>query len=873
MDNSDYWQQVEELFHAALAQPPEARAQFLLVACGNHETLRAEVTALLAAHETAQPLPLASAIQAVAEQFLHAADPPSLIGNHIRQYHVRSKLGHGGMGEVYLAYDQQLCRQVALKRLLVPPGAHAQAKRRFRREAQAAAQLEHPNVCAIHEVLEENAECFIVMQYIAGETLAARLQRAPLTVDEALDYAVQIAAALHAAQQAGVIHRDLKPHNIMLDAHGQVKVLDFGIAKLAGPAETRVAAPTLTTNPALVLGTPNYMSPEQARGETVDARSDLFCLGIVLYEMLTGQPPFTAPSASEVLANVLKTDPAPLQTQLPGVSAELKRVLRKALAKPVEQRYQTAQALLDDLQQIRRARREPPSTTATWRNLFAWRISNVGWRGWAAVVLLVLLLAIGWRNWQRPAPTQPRDPSGVFDSIAVLPFSRAADADAYLADGLAEELINDLARLPDLRVTPRSVVFGAQAHPFDLRQAHERLQVKALLTGRVIVRDGRVELQVELIETARQAQVWGRRFSRPVAELQMLRQEVTSALLAQLRPARSVAPGPKQHQTSAAAYAEYLKGRYALRQRLRGEAGSRSPRTVNLLEGTLKLDPHFAPAWAALAAAYTALLTDGVLPPQKGARQAKDAALKALSLDNSLPEAHLALADLYFYCDWNFAEAEREFKRFIELSPHDAQPWRSYAQFLTYQRRFAEAEQALHQARQLEPFSYANELARARLFNRTRQHDDAINHCHETIKLYPQQLGLKIELANAYLAKGQFKEALALREKINDARRTPSSLFRLALYHAAAGERAQAFQLLTRYQAERAASHTVSYRYAYGMARIHAVLGEKEQCLQYLEQAYQQRVVALVALGTDSVFDPLRDDPRFLALLRRIGLP
>jgi serine/threonine protein kinase len=860
MEISNYWQQVEELFHAALQLPPGARDRFLSEACGSQEALRAEVAALLAAHETPDGQPLDAAIQAVAGQFLTATGGTSLEGLLIRQYEIRARLGHGGMGEVYLAYDNQLCRQVALKRLRVPLAALPHAKQRFRREAQAAAQLDHPNVCTIHEVLEVDAECFIVMQYIAGETLAARLQHAPLALEQALDCAIQIAAALGAAQAAGIIHRDLKPHNIMLSAQGQVKVLDFGIAKFARPAGAGLATPALTTNPALILGTPNYMSPEQARGETVDARSDLFSLGVVLYEMLTGQPPFAAPAASEVLANVLKTEPAPLRTLLPAASPALEAVLQKALAKPVEQRYQTAQALMDDLRQVQQI----PVEARPSRLNGAWRGGRAG--GVAALVLL--LLTVSWLAWRRPAFEQ----SAQLDSLAVLPFRQTGgdEQSAYLAAGLTEELINDLTKVTALRIVPRSVVFEYQDKAFDLRQVGERLQVRTLLTGRLTVHNGQLELQAELVEAARQAQLWGQRFSRPVSELQLLRQDVTTALLANLRPVQQSAL-PQQHPTSPAAYEAYLKGLYALRQRLRGEAGTRSTRTVNLLESALKLDQHYAPAWAALAAAYAALTHDGVLPSAEGASKAKDAALKALSLDNSLPEAHLALADTYFFSEWNYAEAEREYKRYIELNPHDAQPWRSYAQFLSYQRRFPEAQQALTQGRQLEPYSYANEVALAHLLSRERRYEHLIEHCLEAIKLYPRQLGLKIDLASAYLAQGQFDLALKLRAEVTESRPTPSSIFRLAIFHAAAGDRERAFELLARYQARRAAEGSVSHRHAYGMARLHAVLGEKEASLQYLEKAYQQKVVALVALATDSAFDKLRDEPRFQEMLRRLG--
>lgn len=864
MNTSDHWQRVEELFHGALKLPPEARVQFLTEACGGAEALRAQVAALLAAHESVEDAPLEVRVSAIADGWLTAAQRESLAGRTIRQYQVLDKLGQGGMGEVYLAYDSRLCRQVALKRLLAQAGFQSQAKQRFLREARAAARLDHPNVCAIYEVFEEEAECLIVMQYIEGETLAARLQRGSCTVAEALAITVQIAAALAAAHQAGVIHRDIKPHNLMLSAQGQVKVLDFGIAKLLEQAETAVSPPAITTNPAQILGTPNYMSPEQARGETVDARSDLFCLGVVLYEMLTGQAPFDAPSTSEVLANLLKTEPPPLRSLLPTATAELEAVLQKALAKQPAARYQTAQELLDDLQRLSAKRPVVAGKPAVARRA---QVRPVLYAATLAGILLLVLAA--WWGFKRGPAIHDK-----LDSIAVLPFSQTegqADTD-YLATGLTEELINELTKVSELRVAPRSSVFGIQDKSLGLPQVAEQLQVKVLLTGRLMVRDGQIELQAELIEAARQAQLWGQRFSRPVAELQSLRQEVTSAVLQQLGPGRRVSPRAKQHQTSATAYDAYLKGVYALRQRLRGESGQRSPRTVKLLNEAVKLDQHYAPTWAALAAAYALLTTDGLMSPREGAGKAKDAALKALSLDNALPEAHLALADIYFYTDWNFTEAAREYRRYIELSPHDAQPWRTYARFLSYRRNFVEAEQALAQARRLEPFVYANELAWADFLNDSRQYKRTIEHCLEAIKLYPRQLGLKVELAIAYLNTGRFEQALHLREQITAANPTTFHLTQLAIYRAATGDRAGAFALIARKDAQRAAAGTVSYRHPIGLARLHAMLGEKEEALKYLEQGYQQRIVAMVSLHTDFAYNKLRDDPRFQDLLRRIGL-
>jgi serine/threonine protein kinase/Flp pilus assembly protein TadD len=779
-------------------------------------------------------------------------------------------LGHGGMGEVYLAYDHKLRRQVALKRLLTPTSFQPQAQARFIREAQAAAQLDHPNVCTIYEVLEADGDCFIVMQYVAGEMLAARLERERLSLTEALAITAQIADALATAHRAGVIHRDIKPQNIMLNQQGVVKVLDFGIARLAARQDgAAVADASRLTTGGLILGTPNYMSPEQACGQPVDARSDLFSLGVLLYEMLSGQPPFDAPSASEVIANLLKAAPPPLNSVLPAASTELERVVQKALAKPPEERYQTAEALRDDLQRLQQEAEfvVPPADSRLSRPALPPKgNTRRKWLLTTAALLLLVLGAVGsWLLSERPIEQS-------LDSIAVLPFSHTSEAvAAYLADGLTEGLINELTKLRELRVTPRSVVFDLPNQPLDVRQMGARLQVKALLTGRLMVRGDRLELQTELIEVARQAQLWGERYSRPVAELQALQHELLITLVKQLRPAQRGAEAAQQHQTTPAAYDEYLRGQYALRQRLRGESGHAQPLAVEHFQRALALDEHYAPAWAGLAAAYTKLTRDGALPSREGAARVKEAALKALLLDDALGEAHLALAETYFISEWSFAAAEREYKRYIELSGNDAQAWRSYADFLSITRRFNEAEAALRRARALEAFSYANDLEWAFLLLGSRRYAELIEHCQQTLKLHPQQLRIKGYLADGYLGLGQFEQAIRLQEELSKVNPSPGVSFRLAYFYAAAGRRNEAYKLLAQSDAERKATGKISYRNLYFRARIHAALGEAEPAFALLTAAERERVVPLPALAIDQAFDKLRADPRFTALLHRIG--
>jgi eukaryotic-like serine/threonine-protein kinase len=897
MNSPTYWQRVEELFQAALDRAPGERAQFLFAACGANDQLRTEVASLLAAHEGEAALIDLPAPQ-LAAQLLSVNEPVSLSGQSIRQYRFLKLLGQGGMGEVWLAQDDKLQRQVAIKALTVNPLTATRGQSRLFNEAQAAARLDHPNVCTVYEMLEAEARCFIVMQYVEGETLAERLKRGRLPWHEAVEIAVQIADALVEAHAAGIIHRDIKPQNVMLNTRGVVKVLDFGIAQLnkdeggrmkdEGGTTTSSFIPHPSsfrnpssfrlhpsrTKPALIFGTPGYLAPEQAQGAAVDGRSDLFSLGVVLFEMLTGVAPFEAESPSEAIAKTLKAEPLPLAECLPEAPVELANLVKKALTKQPDERYQTAEALRDDLRLLQQATAfvVPPAGGGLNKQTLppAGGTTNAR-RKWLLTAAMLLLLVLGgagaWVMNQRPAE-QP------LDAIAVLPFSHTSEPEAaYLADGLTEGLINELTKLRELRVTPRSVVFDLPNQPLDVRQTGARLQVKALLTGRLTVRGDRLELQTELIEVAREAQLWGERYSRPVAELQALQHELLTTLITQLRPAQPGREAAQRHQTSPAAYDAYLQGQYALRQRLRGESGRAKPLAVEHFQRALALDEHYAPAWAGLAAAYARLTRDGALSGREGAAKVKEAALKALSLDDELPEAHLALADMYYAYEWNFAAAEREYKRYTELNDNDAQAWRSYAAFLTTMHRFAEAEAVLRRARALEAFSYANDLAWAQLLRDARRYEETIKYCQQTLKLHPQQLEIKAELAYAYLYTGQFEQAIRLREEMSKAAPSPAYTFRLAYFYAAAGRRDEADKVLAQYEAERKATGFVSHRYLYALARIHAVQGEADAAFSFLEAAVRERVVAMPGINTDAAFDKLRADPRFAELLRRVGFP
>jgi serine/threonine protein kinase/Flp pilus assembly protein TadD len=737
MNSPTYWQQVEALFQAALEQAPDDRARFLELTCGTDEQLRAEVASLLAAHEGEASL-LDQPAPQLAARLLAVTQPASLSGQSIRQYHFLKLLGQGGMGEVWLAHDEKLQRQVAIKALTLNPLSATQGQTRVLNEAQASARLNHPNVCTVYEVLEAEARCFIVMQYIEGETLAERLKRGRLPWHEAVELATQIADALMEAHAAGIIHRDIKPQNVMLDQRrprrDAVKVLDFGIAesrqrdeetKEPGEVDAQLApaapsVPAKRTTPGLIFGTPGYLAPEQALGAAVDARSDLFSLGVVLFEMLTGTAPFEAESSSEAIARTLNAEPPPLTNYLPQAPAPLISLVQKALAKQPDERYQTAAELLADLRQLH--------------------------------------------------------------------------AEGHAAEG----------------ATPNSARFKLRRW-----QAVAAMLLVALLAATLF--------------------------------LLARRQSVSST------------PEPKFPVTPAA-YEAYQKGRAALSYDSGGH-GIRKE-AVEHFTRVIELEPNFAPAYAALALAYNNL-HDHEVPSTERIPKAKEAALKALALDYSLAEAHITLAELYFEYEWRFAEALREYELAIQYDPNKAETYARYGTKLAEVGRFAEAQQAMQRAAQLEPYSEHQDGHRATVLLFARQYDQLITHAQQMLSRYGSRSSAQRHLGQAYLGKGQYEQALEL---LTQGDRNQPASPTVGVAYALAGRRDQAVQIAERLR-------TTTQNYAFSLARIYAALGETETALNWLEQAYARREVVMITLKADLAFDRIRSSPRFIELLRRVGFP
>ncbi|MEK7832819.1 MAG: protein kinase, partial [Acidobacteriota bacterium] len=687
----------------------------------------------------------------------------------ISHYRILEKIGAGGMGEVYLAEDSKLGRKLALKILPEVFTKDAVRVARFQQEARAASALNHPNIITIYEVGEEGGVHFIATEHIAGQTLRQHLRSEGMQIREALDIATQVASALQAAHEAGITHRDIKPENVMIRPDGYVKVLDFGLAKLTEKSETVVvdkeAATQIKakTDPGTVMGTVTYMSPEQARGLAVDARSDIFSLGVLLYEMLTGRVPFDGATTTDVLAAIIHVEPAPLSRYCRQAPAELEINLAKALRKDNEARYQTIKSFLSDLKRIK--------SRLDFDAEFA-RISHELPPGKFGDTISEALTA-EFRTGEVRSPSvrlNERRSSGQIESLAVLPMENAS-ADAgmeYLSDGITESIINSLSQLPGLRVVPRSTVFEYKGRKSDPQKTGEELAVHAVLTGRVIQLGDSLIVKTELIDVARASQLWGEEYRRKLTDIFALQDEIAEEISQKLRLQLSGEDRQrlrKRYTDNTAAYHLYLKGRYYV--------GKRTPewirKGVEHFQQAIDLDPNYALAYSGLAEAYGFLASStGGQPPRDAYPLAKAAAMKALELDDSLGEAHCSLGFFRLFYDWDFPAAEAEFKRAIELSPNFANAYDGYGFYLKAVGQYEAAEAACKRAQELEPLSLFMTLSLGWVYYFARRWDEALAQSRKVLEMDPNFGFAYWHRGVVFIQQQNFTEAInAFRKALN----------------------------------------------------------------------------------------------------------
>jgi serine/threonine protein kinase/TolB-like protein/Flp pilus assembly protein TadD len=885
------WQQIDQLFHSALKCEPAARAAFLQASIED-EALRHEVESLVESHEQSDSFIEAPATDLAAE-LLAGTEEVLAEGETVGPYKIVSQLGKGGMGEVYLAEDMRLGRQVALKRLPAHFTLDAERVSRFEQEARAASALNHPNIVTIYEIVHSDSQHFITTEFIEGETLREHMSRNRMKLDEVLDISIQIATALESAHAAGIVHRDIKPENLMVRPDGYVKVLDFGLVKLVERENKAFigleeATTRNQTARGVILGTVNYMSPEQAKGERVDERTDIFSFGVVIYEMVAGKTPFTANSTPETLANLLKAEPQPLSASAGSVPEELQRIVEKTLLKDTDQRYQSMKEVLTDLKALRgnlTADQEKLARSSSHDSGIATgviqptKLTASGWttvlprqgaRAWGSLALLIGLAIVINHFWINGRQKQP-ETAAAMRTIAVLPFkSIGAEGDnEYVELGMADALITRLSNIRGIVVRPTSSVSRYAGLQQDAVISGRELGVDVVLDGSVQKISDRIRVTVRLIRTKDAASMWAETFDEKWTDVlnvqSSIAQKMAGALALQLT-GEEIRLLSKRYTDNVEAYQLYLKGRYSSNKWT--TEGFR--KAIEYYNRAIALDPGYALAYAGIADCYY-MLSTFYMPPREVMPKLKEMAMKALALDESLAEAHASLSIALEYHDMDWSGAEKEIKRAVELSPNNSQVHLAYGDLLSNLGRFNEATSEFKTAQELDPTSAVTISYLAYHFGRTGDYDRAITESQKALELEPDAGWPLGALGFAYLYKGEPAKALGVFQKLTDDH--PGGVPTMALEgigrsYAAMGERSRALRIIDELK-EASKSEYVS---SYPIATIYLQLGDKNKAIEYLEKTYEERNTnSLFLLKTDRQFDVLRSDPRFIKLMRQLN--
>ncbi len=780
-----------------------------------------------------------------------------MLGKTISHYKILSKLGEGGMGVVYKAEDTKLGRMVALKFLPPELTRDGEAKKRFVQEARSASALDHPNICNIHEI-DETAEgqLFIAMACYEGESLKAKIERGPLALDEALDVAAQIAQGLSKAHERKIIHRDIKPANIVVTKDCLVKIVDFGLAKLGGAKLTKTGS---------TLGTAQYMSPEQTRGEEVDARSDIFSLGAVLYEMLTGKHAFPGEYEQSTLYAIMNEEPPPVTSLRSGIPMELERIVKKALAKKPSERYQHADDIIVDL---KGAARDSASTAARGTARPPARPRRLALRMWLPAALAIVaaatvaLLLIGKSRHETAQGQQ---------SIAVLPFENMSDSkdDDYFSDGLAEDIIDALTRVPGLRVTARTSAFSFRDKELDVREIGAQLGVEHILEGSVRRSGNRLRVTAQLVKTSDGYHLWSQRFDREMTDVFAIQDEISQAIVEKLR-VRLAGEGPlvRRHTESIEAYHLFLRGRHSV-LRMTPESLTKGR---EYLEQAIAIDPDYALAYAGLAEFHFYSSLWSFKHPKEDLLKAKSAAMEALKRDDTLAEAHAMLGIVLGIYDFDWTGAEREFRRALELNPASPIVRYSYGFWLLRPMgRSSEALQQIREAVELDPLSANYNTWLGIMHYSMGRHDTAIAQYRRAIELDPSLWRPHWALALEYGQVKKSEDAIAEARKACElSDRNAIALGTLAMAYGLAGRRADAEAILEQLMAR----NRTEYVSPFAMTVAYSGLGEWDRVMEWLERGVEERDAAVISnmKPEGPLLAPVRDNPRYRALLRKMNL-
>jgi serine/threonine protein kinase len=791
-----------------------------------------------------------------------------MIGQTISHYRILEQLGAGGMGVVYKAHDSRLDRALALKLLPENLAQQPQALERFRREARAASALNHPGICTIYDIGEQDGRAFIAMEFIDGETLRSHIHGEALGLEEILKLGIEIAEALDAAHTEGIVHRDIKPANIFVTKRGQAKVLDFGLAKLVrkgvAGADTDFAgeSPDSSSIVGIISGTPSYMSPEQIRGDDLDPRTDIFSLGVVLYEMATGRQAFGGGKGGAIIEAVLTRPPVSVRTINPDLPPRLEEIIDKALEKDRDQRYQRAADMLVDLQQLKRdSDSGQRDTEGNSESLLAVTNDPLPSTGNPR----------SRTSTRQPGRLRPARASKNIGSLAVLPFENVSrdPENEYLSDGIPGSLINVLATVPRLRVIAQSTAFRYKGRAIDPQVVGRELNVQAVLTGRMMQSGSSLRIGTELVDVATGSQLWGAQFDRKAGDIFAIQDEMSNEISGKLRLQLTRAEKKrlvKRHTEDAEAYRLYLQGRHHWNRWT--EEGFY--KAIGYFQQAIERDPGYALAYTGLAESYVLLGWNSYLPPKEAFPRGKAAAMTALEIDPDLGEAHTPLAAALWLHDWKWPEAQSEFNRSLELNPAypTANHW--HAEYVMTMGRQAEAIARMKNSQELDPLSLIISVAIGWASYMARRYDDAVEQLLRTVELDPNYPVTYWILGLLYRKTGRYDLAATAGEKgVNLSGGSPLMRAALAHTYGESGRANEARQLL-RDLTELAECKYVSPHF---FAGIHIGLGEYDRALECLEKSYKEHSHWLIYLHIDPSMDALRGSPRFQDLAKRVGLP
>lgn len=804
-----------------------------------------------------------------------------MIGKTISHYRILEKLGEGGMGVVYKALDLKLDRTVALKFLPHHLTANEAEQARFLQEARAASALNHANICGIHSIGEHKdpatseEQRFIDMEFVDGSTLRKKFETAPLRVSEAIGYAIQIGEALHEAHTKGIVHRDIKADNVMVNSKNQIKVMDFGLAKLKGSLKL--------TRTSSTVGTLAYMAPEQIQGGEVDARSDIFSFGVLLFEMLTEHFPFRGEHEAAILYSIVNEDPESVLKSRPECSAELDRIINRALEKDPADRYQHADDMVSELRRVQKQSAKvsrssvanipisvpsparPIEETSAMRSQELSSSSRLSFPRYVYLLVAILaLIAVStayyfiFLNHAKP-----------LDSLAVLPFVNvSADPNTeYLSDGITESIINSLTQIPGLRVVPRSTVFRFKGKDIDPQEVGTTLKVRAVLTGRIVHRGDDLNVQLDLIDIDRQSQIYGNQYHHKAADIISMQEEIVGDVLKPLGVTLSGEERKtvnKRYTENVEAYKFYLQGRFYWNKRKASEI----QKAIGFFNQAIALDPTYALAYVGLADCYAILEQYAGLPGKETYPKAVAAATRALELDNSLAEAHTTVA-FASYAMWNWDKAEQEFKTAFSLNPNYPTAYHWYSIMLHSLGRHEEASRAIRRAQELDPLSPVIGLNVANSYSFEGNYEKAIQGMDAVLAIDSTFSPAYYRKTAPYLKLGKKQEAyIAASKGVEVSGRSAEALSLLGYCSGLVGKRDEALKIVKELEQRYAVQTSLGYY----IARVYAGLGDRDGIFKWLHVDLENHSGSLIWLSQDLEWDPYKSDPRFLDLLNKIGL-